>query len=52
MKYQLSVPVAGVEIDLVLNLAQRTLKAAHKRTGCRGISRKELGLPRLVEIKT
>ena len=45
------IPVAGVEADLVFNLAQKTLKAAHKRAGCRGISREKLGLPRLVEIK-
>ncbi|MCK5681256.1 hypothetical protein KAI46_10655, partial [bacterium] len=45
------VPVAGVEADLVFNLSQRTLKAAHKRSGCRGISRKDLGLPTLTGIK-
>ncbi|MEA3348524.1 MAG: NAD(+) synthase [Pseudomonadota bacterium] len=44
-------PVAGVEADLIFSLAQRTLKAAHKRAGCRGISRKELGLPPLSKIK-
>lgn len=42
--------IAGAEANLVFDLAQRTLKAAHKRAGCQSISREDLGLLPLAEI--